>query len=136
MFYSRITESQDSIFSLGNLIQQAVACTIKQNCVLVFRGTILCFYLWPLPFVLLLDISEQNLALSLHPPFRFLYTLVRFPLNRLFPGIMNCLSFLSLSLQEKYFTPFIICDPSLDSYWYVLVSPALASPALESQIHC
>lgn len=38
--------------------------------------------------------------------------------------------------EEVYSAPFIICDPSLVSFWYIHVPPALVSPALESQIHC
>ena len=58
----------------GNLLQCSVTLVVKK-CFLMFRGNLLWFC--PLPFVLSLGTTEKSLALSsLHPPFRYLYTLI------------------------------------------------------------
>lgn len=43
-----------------------------------------CFGLCPLTLILSLDATKRNLALFLHPPFTYLYTLMRFPWSHLF----------------------------------------------------
>ena len=46
----------------------------------MFRANLLCYSLCPLPLVLSLGTTERGLApSSLHPPFRYLYTLIRSP---------------------------------------------------------
>lgn len=71
-------QEEESAFSLGNLCQSSVAHTV-QKCALMFRGNVLCSCLCPQPLVLLLNITGQSLVLSfLHPPFRYLWTLMKF----------------------------------------------------------
>ena len=82
-----IAKGGDSTASLGNLCQGSVTLTGKK-CFLMFRGHLLCFSLRPLPLVLSLDTTEKSLALSsLHPPFGYLYTLMRSSLSLLFPSL-------------------------------------------------
>ena len=58
-----------------------------RTCFLIFRGNLLCFSLWPWPLVLSLSTTEKSLApSSLHPPLRYLYTLVRSPWAFSSPG--------------------------------------------------
>ena len=62
----------------------------------------------PLPLVLSLRTTKQSLApSSLHPPFRYLYKLVRSPLSFLVSRL-NSPSSLSLSSHVRCSTPFII----------------------------
>jgi len=48
-----ISREGDSATSLGNLCQCSVTLTVKKNCFLVFRWTLLCFSLCPLSKFLL-----------------------------------------------------------------------------------
>ena len=69
----------DYTTSLGSLCQCSVTFPVKK-CFLMFRGNLLCFSLCPLPLVLSLGTTEKSLApSSLHPPFRYLCTLIRSP---------------------------------------------------------
>jgi len=69
---------------------------------LMFRWTLLCFSLCPLPVVLSLGTTERSLALSAsQPPCRYLYTLRRCPLIRLFSRL-NSPSSLSPAAQETW----------------------------------
>ena len=69
----------DSTTSLGNLCQCLVTLTAKK-CLLMFRANLLCFSLCPLPLVLSLGTTEESLTpSSLHPPSRYLYTLMSSP---------------------------------------------------------
>lgn len=70
---------------LGNLCQCSLTVNSKK-CFSVLRGSLLCFSLCQLPLVLSLDTTEKSMALSfLHPPFRYLHSLMRCPLA-LCPG--------------------------------------------------
>jgi len=80
----------------------------------MLRENLLCFVLCPLPLVLSLDTTEKSLApSSLHPPFRYLHTLIRSPLSLL------------QVKQSQLFQPFLteemlqslnhLCGPLLDS---------------------
>lgn len=72
--------------SLGTLCQCSVNCT-AQKCLLMFRQNLLCSILFPLPLVLLPGTTERSLApCSLHPLFRYLYTLMRSPCVFSSPG--------------------------------------------------
>lgn len=69
---------------LGSLCQCSVTHTAQKSS-LVFRGSLLCAGLCPLPLALVLDITDKSLSpYYLHPPFRFSYTLVKSPLSLLF----------------------------------------------------
>ena len=53
----------------------------NEKCFLMLRGNLLCFSLCPLPLVLLPGSTEKSLALSpLHPPQRYLYMLISYPI--------------------------------------------------------
>lgn len=61
-----ISKDGDPTISLGRLCQSSVALTVKKSFPM-FRGSLLCFSLCPLPLVLTLGVSEKVLyALSLH----------------------------------------------------------------------
>ena len=66
------------------------------------------FHFVPLLLVLLLGTIEKSLASPfLHPPFRYLYTLMRSPLSLLFSKLTSSSS-LSFSSQKGCSSPFII----------------------------
>lgn len=70
----------------------------------MFKWHFLNFNSWPSPLVLSLDTTE-NLALSLHPPIRYLYTWIKSPsLGRLLPTVQRRPHLLlpSLSVCGKY----------------------------------
>ena len=90
------------------------------------------FSLCPLPLVLSLGTTEKSLApSSLHPPFRYSYTLTRSPE----PSLLQ-------AEQPQLFQPFLtgemlqslhhLSGPSLDSLQYVHISLVLGSPALDT----
>ena len=102
-----LSKDGDSTASLGNLCQCLVTPIVK-NCFLMFRGKPPCFSLCPLPLVLSLRTTKKSLApSSLHPPFRYLYQLVRSPLSFLVSRL-NSPSSLSLASHVRCSTPFII----------------------------
>lgn len=69
----------DSTASLGSLCQYSSTRTMKKY-FSVFRWNRLCSNLFPLPLLLSLGATEKSLALSsVRLPFRYLYTLIRFP---------------------------------------------------------
>ena len=79
-----ISRDGDSTTSLCNLCQCLVTLTVTK-CFLMFRGNLLCFSLCPLPFYLSLGTTGKSLApSSCHSLFRYLHTLIRFPLSLLF----------------------------------------------------
>lgn len=68
----------------------------------------LCCSLCPLRLILSLGTYEKSLAQSSwHPPFRYLYALIRFPLSLLFSSL-NRLNSLSIFSFERCSTPLII----------------------------
>lgn len=64
-----------------NLLCEFSITLTERKCFLVFRKSLLCFNMCPLPLVILLGTSGKSLAL--HLPFRFLYSLLRSPLSLL-----------------------------------------------------
>ena len=96
----------DSTASQGNLFQSLTILTV-QKYFLVFKW--ICRYLNLCPLTLLLSpgTTENSLApSSLHPSFRSLYKLMRFPLSLLYSRLKN-LRFLSLFSYERCSTPLI-----------------------------
>lgn len=78
---SSISNGEDSTLSLDKLCQCLVTL-IAKKCSLMFRGNILCFSSCPLSLVLSLNTPEEYLApSSFHPSYRYLYTMVRSPLQ-------------------------------------------------------
>jgi len=124
-----ISKEGDSTASLGNLCQCSVTA---KKCFLMFRGNLLCLSLCPLPLVLSLGATEKSLALSsLHPPFRYLYTLLRHtPPSLLFSRLNSPSSHYFLAgamLQSLHH----LNGPSLDSLQYVHVSLVPRSPEMD-----
>lgn len=72
--------------------------------------------------------TGKSLAPSLHPPFPFLWALIRFPFS--FPSPGRPVPALGEMLQ----TLILLCGPLLDSRHYVHVSLALRSPELETEL--
>jgi len=65
------------------LEENSVTCTVKK-CFLMFQWSLLCSSFCTVPLVLRLNITEKSLApSSLHPPVRYLCTLMRSPPNLL-----------------------------------------------------
>ncbi|KAK4832342.1 hypothetical protein QYF61_021871 [Mycteria americana] len=109
-----ISKLGDSTTSTGSLCQCSVTFVV-QKCFLMFRGNLLCFRLCPLPLVLSPGTNARSLApFSLHPPFKYLYILMRSIPGLLFSRLNNPRS-LSLSAQERCSKPFIIIFMAL--YW-------------------
>ena len=74
-----ISKDGDRTTSLGNLCQSSITLTVKRG-FLMFRWSLLCFNLCPLPLGLSLGTTEKSLApSSLYPLFRYLCTLIRSP---------------------------------------------------------
>ena len=74
-----ISKDGDYTPSPGNLCQSLVTLIVKK-CFLMFRQSLLCFSLCPLPLVLSLGSTEKSLTpSSVHPSCRYLYTLMRYP---------------------------------------------------------
>lgn len=69
----------------------------------MFRWNLLCLSLCLLALVLSLDTTEKSLALYLHPPFRYLDTLLR--------SFFCSLGFLGLWSHERCSSPLIILVP-------------------------
>lgn len=92
----------------------------------------LCFSLCTLTLILSLDATKRSLALFLHPPFTYFYTLMRSPraissLGLAFPAyeVISYGSSLMLFLNHAH-------SPSLDSFLYVHASLTLKRPELDS----
>ena len=82
-----------------------------KKCFFMFLWNLLCFSLCLLPLVLSLATTKTSLSPpSSHPPFRYSYRLIRFPLSLLFPRL-NGPGFPSLSSQERCSSPLIILAP-------------------------
>ena len=137
-WFLNIFKDGDSTTPLDNLCQCSVSLTAKQ-CFLIFRWSHLCFSVCPLPLVLLLDTTEKSLApSSLHPPFRRLCTLMRFPKPSLLQAEQSRLSW-PLLIGEMLLSLHHLCGPLLDSPQYVSctgetrtgpVTPGVALPVL------
>jgi len=92
--------SKERDIALGNLCHCSVTCAVMES-FLVFRWNQLCSSLSPLSLVLTRGTMVKSMdPPSLHPPFRSLYTLLRFSLSLIFSRLNN-LSFLSLFSQER-----------------------------------
>lgn len=76
---------------LGNLGQYSIV--FSKKCSLMLRRNLLCFSLFLLP--LILGAAGQTLASSMHPPFRYFYRSIIFPLSLVF-STLNSLSQLLL----------------------------------------
>lgn len=75
-----VSKCRDSSASLSKLFQYSVTLTIIK-CFFKFRWNFLWSSLCPLPLVLSVDITNKSLdPPSLHPTFRFLYTLIKSPI--------------------------------------------------------
>lgn len=98
-----IFKQEDATNPVGNLCWWSVTLTVKK-CFLMYRGNILCFTLCLLPLVLALGTTEKSLGPFLHPPFRYLYMLVRSLLIFLFSRWIS-LSSPSLTPQERCSSP-------------------------------
>lgn len=68
------------------------------NCFLVFRKNFLHSSLYPLSLVMALGTAEKNLS-----PFRYLYTLTRFPLNLCFSRLNDFILFTELIIWMTIF---------------------------------
>lgn len=77
------------------------------------------------------DTTEKSLGMSsINTTFRYLYTLIIFPLSFLFSKLKSQLSQLFL-IGEMLHTFYHPCDPLLDFLPYVRVSLLLGSPELD-----
>lgn len=84
-----ISEEGDFRASLGNPCLCLVTFT-AQNCLLLFRGNIPYYCLYPLPLPLTLGTTKKSLASSsLYPPFRCIYTLIRLTLRSSFAKLLS-----------------------------------------------
>ena len=93
---------------------------------LMFRWSIICFTVCPLPLVLSLSTTGNSLAPSLYPRFIYLYTLIRFPPP---PKPFLLSAFL---IWEMFQSLNDLCGPSLDSVQYIHVSLVLSSPEMDT----
>lgn len=92
----------------------------------------LCFSLCKLTLILSLDATKKSLALFLHPPFTYLYTLMRSPraissLGLTFPAY-KAISYGSSLMQFLNHAH----SPPLDSFLHVHASCTLKRPELDS----
>ena len=120
----------DPTASLGNPCQRSIICT-AQKCFLVFRGNLLCPRVCTLAHVLALGNTEKSLVVSSgHPPFRYLYTLVRSPSPPLFqaPALKTLLT--GEVLQALYH----LGGPILDCFQSVHICLILRSPKMYSAL--
>lgn len=84
----------------------------------MLRRNLLCFSLFLLP--LILDAAGQSLASSMHPPFRYFYRSIIFPLSLVFSRLNN--STVSASpLRRDAPVPTHLHSPLLGSLYYVHV---------------
>lgn len=89
-FLLSISKDGDST-SLGNLCPSSVILP-REKPFLIFIQNLLCLSWCPLPLVLALGATEKSLALSLHPPSRFLHAVRRSPQSSLFSRLQPQLS--------------------------------------------
>jgi len=96
---------KETQWPLGKLCQCSVICTVKK-CFLMSRWNCLCCSLCPLPLVLSQGTTEKSLAPScLHPPFRYLYKLMKSPWAFSSPGwTVSALPALSSQTVPSVFT--------------------------------
>ena len=131
-----ISEGGDSTTALGKLCQCLVTPAVKKW-FLMFRGNLPCFSWCPLPLVLALGTTKRSLAPTpLHPPLRYLYTLIRSAPE---PSLLQ-------AQQSQLSQPFLICQmlqplchlcgPLLGPLQYVHVSLVLRSPELDTGARC
>lgn len=111
------------MLSLGTRAQCSAILNVKKL-FLMLRADFLCFSLWTLLPLLSLRTTEESLAPpSCHPPWRYLYVLLRFPVSLLLFRLNRMNSHnLSLSSYERYSSPIIIFMPSS--------GPSAAGPCL------
>lgn len=88
---SNISKVGECTTSLGNLCSCSVTVTVKKSFIM-FRCILLCFSWCSLPFVLETTCSELGFTFFTAFFFRYLYTLVSFPLNLLFSRLSSSLS--------------------------------------------
>lgn len=81
----------------GKLCQCSATFKVEM-CFLLFRQSLLCLSMCPLPSDLAMDTTEMSLAPSSFPPIKYLYTLLRRTWASSSP---DCLIPLSLSLHER-----------------------------------
>lgn len=105
------SQAWDSITSLGHLSQCSIVCTPWKH-FLMFRWNLPCSSLCPLSLVLSLNTSEKSLVpFSLHPPFRYLYTLIWSPWESLETFFSRLSSLSSNSLSSDAPAPSLLFCP-------------------------
>lgn len=123
----------DCSTSLGSLCQLPVTHT-AQRCFLMLRWNLLFFMLCHLSLVLALSTTGRSLSLpSLHPPFKYLYTLLKCLLSLLVSRLSTASYFIWEVLQALQH----LCGPTLETIQYIQVSLVLWGLELDpvSQVH-
>ena len=105
-FYN-ISKDGDFTAFLGNLFQCSATLTVK-NCFLMFRDSLPCFGFCPLPLAPSLGITEKCLGSIFFATSLQVFTHLNQILLSLLFSRLNNPSSLSLSLQERRSSPFII----------------------------
>lgn len=123
-WFLSISKDGDSNTSLGNLCYCSINLTVK-NCFLIFRGSLPCFSLRPLPLFLSLGTTEKSLVSSSSFPFKHFF-IDKIPLGL-------------LQARQSYFPQPLLMWKILPVLWSSLwpcTGLALASPCLSCAREC